>query len=163
MGASESIVHADLTLFFNNREDVLFCNEDLGTNKPGYYDPLVYLFRCKENNIDKLCFTIQFKIHDMGVRRIPPNERNNLIPGTKIYVLKNEHPRTSKLFSIICSDAVNFGNYFTPEVMNDIDWHNSPFIVLNPKLNPKPSIQNLDSFKCIKTVSSVQYSGEGVR
>lgn len=129
-----------------NQDDVLvhFENDVLNSNKR-YLDPLYYIFRGSHNDATKLIILIQFKTRHMGVWS-GDVERNNLIEGNNIYIIKNSST-SIRLMSFICSEAMNVRTDLTQQTKNDILWDDMPFLILHPQINPDPSHQNFVDFR----------------
>lgn len=129
-----------------NQDNILvhFENDVLNSNKR-YLDPLYYIFRGVHNGVTKLIILIQFKTRHMGVWS-GDVERNNLIEGDDIYIIKNNNTSV-RLMSFICSEAMNVRTDLTQQVKNDILWDDMPFLILHPQINPDPSHQNFVDFR----------------
>jgi len=129
-----------------NQENVLvhFENDVLNSNKK-YLDPLYYIFRGVHNGATKLIVLIQFKTRHMGVWS-GDVERNNLIEGNNIYIIKNSNTSV-RLISFICSEAMNVRTDLTQQTKNNILWDDMPFLILHPQINPDPSHQNFVDFR----------------
>lgn len=129
-----------------NQDNVLvhFENDVLNSNKR-YLDPLYYIFRGVYNDVTKLIILIQFKTRHMGVWS-GDVERNNLIEGNNIYIIKNSNTSV-RLMSFICSEAMNVRTDLIQEVKNHILWDDMPFLILHPQINPDPSHQNFVDFR----------------
>jgi hypothetical protein len=110
-----------------------------------FVDPLFYIF-LSPGNPDVLNVVIQFKSHPMSVQGPTIIERNHLIQGRVIYILSNPGVST-KLISVICSEAMNFSTMLTPDIQQDIVWHDHPFIILNPMVNPEPAHPSFAMFR----------------
>lgn len=128
----------------NNDIHLYFENVYSGSDKK-YVDPLYYIFRGKYNGEEKLIVLVQFKTYHMGVWT-GDVERNNLIEGETIYIIKNNMTST-RLISFICSEAMNVSTYLTPEEKDKILWDDMPFLILHPQINPDPSHQNFVAFR----------------
>jgi hypothetical protein len=103
-----------------------------------FLDPLIYVFRAMKNGEEKLIVLVQFKNFHMGVWSGGDVERDNMIPGNEIYILRNS--KTSvHLMTVICSEAMNLSKEMTQEVQDDLFWGDMPFLVLNPQVNPGPN------------------------
>lgn len=143
----ESITKEELCELNNaNKENVLvhFENDVLNSNKT-YLDPLYYIFIGLDNGVTKLIVLIQFKTRHMGVWS-GDVERNNLIEGSNIYIIKNNNT-SIRLISFICSEAMNVRTDLTQQIRNDILWDDMPFLILHPQINPDPSHQNFVDFR----------------
>jgi hypothetical protein len=110
-----------------------------------YVDPLYYIFQGQHNNDNKLIILIQFKTRHMGVWS-GDVERNNLIHGKDIYIIKNNMTST-RLMTFICSEAMNVRDYLNQHVKDEILWEDMPFLILNPQINPDPSHQDFVNFR----------------
>ncbi len=154
----ESISKEDLKVLKANynKEDVkIIFEDDLFENPNNYFDPLVYLFVSNNDSIKSLIVLIQFKTEHMGVWN-GPIERDNYIPGNNIYVFNNSHGESSiRLFTLICSEAINFKDKLTLELKEKLQWNDLPFLILNPQLNPKPAHPDFINFR--NTLLSSEY------
>lgn len=143
----ESITKDELdNLNYANQYNVLvhFESDVLNSNKT-YLDPLYYIFRGLHNGINKLIVLIQFKTRHMGVWS-GDVERNNLIEGNSIYIIKNSSTSV-RLMSLLCSEAMNVRTNLSQQVKNDILWDDMPFLILHPQINPDPSHQSFVDFR----------------
>lgn len=119
--------------------------EDIANRNGNFVDPLIYLFKGKHKGADKLIMLIQFKTAHMGARAIPI-ERNNLIEGSTIYVIRNS-ANSIHLFSLICSEAMIFQNAFSNDIKEYLRWDDIPFLVFNPQMNPSPTHADFRNFR----------------
>lgn len=95
-----------------------------------FYDPLVYLFNTRTlAGANKIVGVVQFKTQEMadGDEFL---ERDFLIKGDSIYVLRNSESSTY-LFTLICSDALQFSS-------SDLLNREQPHLILHIQLNPDP-------------------------
>jgi hypothetical protein len=121
--------------------------EDCFTNSDkNYVDPLYYIFQGQYNGINKLIILIQFKSQHMGVWSGGQIERDNIILGNDIYIIKNNNTST-RLISFICSEAMNVSANLTQQIQTDILWVDMPFLILNPQINPDPSHTGFVNFR----------------
>ena len=139
----ESITRDELNTLendFSNNERIIFFDKSVLNNNGNFFDPLCYIFR----NQNRLYLIIQFKTHHMGVwtNRI---ESDHYKDGREIYILRN-NPDSVYLFSLICSEAMNFE--INPQFLNDVNnqWIGKPYIILNPQLNPGPNSHDFRLF-----------------
>ena len=96
-----------------------------------FLDPLLYLFSTRTQAGDsKIVALVQFKTQEMGGDRDTFLERNNLIKGHTIFVLRNGES-SIYLFTLICSDALSF----TPGDLKNLE---QPHLILHIQLNPDP-------------------------
>jgi hypothetical protein len=96
-----------------------------------FLDPLLYLFKTRTQAGDsKIVSLVQFKTQEMGGDRDAFLERNNLIKGDTIFILRNDEG-SIYLFTLICSDALSF----TPR---DLKNPEQPHLILHIQLNPDP-------------------------
>ena len=122
----------------NGKKDVAYhYDKTLLTHTQTFFDPLIYLFRGNIGLEEKLIVLIQFKTHHMGIWAGGDVERNNIILGHQIYVLRNSL-QSINLFSLICSEAMNFQDNFTEAARTKLNWIDAPFLILNPQVNPDP-------------------------
>ncbi|MBI4931836.1 MAG: hypothetical protein HY841_13825 [Bacteroidetes bacterium] len=122
-------------------EVVIYFDETLLTANGNFFDPLCYLFKCD----NKLFVLIQFKTEHMGVWT-NDLEKNNYIKGNEIYVLRNNE-NSIYLFSLICSEAMNFSTHVNIDSLLENKWRDNPYIILNPQLNPKPNSPEFKRFR----------------
>jgi hypothetical protein len=111
-----------------------------------YFDPLFYLFVTTHEGVICLKIIIQFKSKHMGVWGDGVVERNNLIEGKTIYVLRNS-VTSIRLITLICSEAMNFQSYLTPFELAKLHWEDMPFLILNPMVNPQPAFPDFVAFR----------------
>ncbi len=124
---------------------VFYETEPLNQNMV-YVDPLFYIFRSKREGADILVVIIQFKTMHMGVWNEGILERDNLIQGNIIYILRNS-VASIQLITLICSEAMNFAAALTHEVRETIHWEDLPYLVLNPMINPEPAHPHFAAFR----------------
>lgn len=145
----ESITLQELTVFqqTHHASDVhVHFEESVLTNNKNFMDPLVYLFRGTFQGQAKLIVLIQFKTWHMGVWSGGDMEANNLIMGQVIYVLKNSS-ESVHFFSLICSEAMNFQAELDTITTGKLQWHDKPYLIFNPQLNPDPTHPNFCDFR----------------
>lgn len=145
----ESMTKQQLTDFqASHNVDNVFVHYDTDvlSNNLNYVDPLIYLFQGRNNNQEKLIVLLQFKTMHMGIWGGGIVERDNLIMGNQIYILKNS-PDSISFFSLICSEAMNFPDVCQQNQQAIPGWIDSPFLIYNPQLNPNPTHQNFTSFR----------------
>jgi hypothetical protein len=136
----ESIKKDELTDYLNALDPNIvwyFDNRVLRDTK-NFLDPVIYVFKAIKSGEEKLIVLIQFKNFHMGVWSGGDIERDNMIPGNEIYVLRNN--KTSvHLMTVICSEAMNLSSEMTRDVQRNLLWGDIPFLVLNPQVNPGPN------------------------
>ncbi|PKP43154.1 MAG: hypothetical protein CVT93_00805 [Bacteroidetes bacterium HGW-Bacteroidetes-10] len=115
-------------------------------NQHNYVDPLIYLFRGIHCGHEKLIVLLQFKTIHMGIWGGGIVERDNLIQGNQIYILRN-CPDSISFFSLICSEAMNFPEAMQQNQQAIQGWIDCPFLIYNPQLNPDPTHQNFTDFR----------------
>ena len=144
----ESIKKDELTDYLNALDPNIFWyfdNRVLNDTK-NFLDPVIYVFRAIKSGEEKLIILIQFKNFHMGVWSGGDIERDNMIPGNEIYVLRNN--KTSvHLMTVICSEAMNLSSEMNQDVQRDLLWGDMPFLVLNPQVNPGPNHQSFLGFR----------------
>lgn len=146
---SESISLDKLALFKNQVENdqIIFKYDvDISANGRHYVDPLVYIFRAKVDGNSKTIVLVQFKTLHMGVWGGGDIERDNIILGNKIYILKNKIS-SIHLFTMICSEAMNLRTALNEEVSEILDWEDKPYLILHPQFNPKPYHEDFIDFR----------------
>lgn len=144
----ESLSKEELNYFRNlQNQNIHIQFEDCFANSDkNYVDPLYYIFQGKYDGIDKLIILIQFKTQHMGVWSGGQIERDNIILGNDIYIIKNNNTST-RLISFICSEAMNVSTNLTQQIQTDILWVDMPFLILNPQINPDPSHPDFINFR----------------
>ena len=143
----ESISKVEITqlLSLNQNGVYIHCEDIISNSDKSYADPLYYIFKGLHKGASKLIILIQFKTRHMGVWS-GDVERNNLIEGNNIYIIKNSNSSV-RLMSFICSEAMNVRTYLTQQTKNNILWDDMPFLILQPQINPDPSHQNFVDFR----------------
>lgn len=130
----------------SNKQNIFFHSEpDNPGNNKSYYDPLVYLFKAIHYNVEKLVVLVQFKTRHMGVW-FSAIERDHLIEGTTIWILKNQE-ESQRFMSIICSEAMNFSKELTAQKMIDIGWNTFAYFIYHPQANPDPTHPDFIDFR----------------
>jgi hypothetical protein len=128
-------------------DDLLIHHEKLEDTSNNFLNPLFYIFRGNHQEKEKLVVLVQFKTKHMGVwSKDTDVERNNLIRGKIVYVLSNPEESIS-LFSLICSDALDFKAYLDHDAKKYLDWTDKPFLILSPQFNPKPNHKTFIEFR----------------
>ncbi|MCK9401275.1 MAG: hypothetical protein M0Q51_14955 [Bacteroidales bacterium] len=144
----ESMTKQQLTDFHTNYNiDNVYVHYDTAVlkNQLNYVDPLIYLFRGTHDGLNKLIVLLQFKTHHQSVWS-GEVERNNLIQGNEIYILRNPIHSVNFL-SLICSEAMNFQAELTQQKQKAIGWIDSPYLIYNPQLNPDPANPIFTAFR----------------
>ena len=121
-------------------------DESIHLANKDFVDPLVYLFQAKVSGEDNLVALTQFKTSHMGVWSGGDIERDHLIEGKKIYVLRN-NANSQHLLSVICSEAMTLPDNLTEENQSILHWSDIPYLILNPQVNPGPVHQNFIRFR----------------
>ncbi|RYG54628.1 MAG: hypothetical protein EOO01_00980 [Chitinophagaceae bacterium] len=103
-----------------------------------FLDSLIYLFRAQVQGEDRLVLLIQFKNFHMGVWAGGDIERDNMISGKEVCILRNSQ-NSVHLMSVICSEAMNLPAEMPAAVRNKLRWGDTPYLVLNPQVNPGPT------------------------
>jgi hypothetical protein len=144
----QSITRAELAAFAehcNNPNIHLHHEPDNPENNKDFYDPLVYMFRGRHEDREKLIVLVQFKTVHMGAWG-SALERDHLIEGSIVYVLRNPG-ESNRFISIICSEAMNFDAQLTVQKRLDIGWNDIPYFVYNPQANPDPTYDGFINFR----------------
>ncbi|WP_417874014.1 hypothetical protein [Xanthomarina gelatinilytica] len=143
----ESINKEEIAQLLAVNQDGVFihCEDVISNTDKSYSDPLYYIFRGVHNGLTKLIVLIQFKTRHMGVWS-GDAERNNLIEGNNIYIIKNSNT-SIRLMSFICSEAMNVRAGLNQQAKNEILWDDMPFLILHPQINPDPSHQSFVDFR----------------
>lgn len=135
---SESMKIEELNIVLQLRDEIVIIEYDSSINHKSTdnLDPIFYLFRSERNGQELLVVLLQFKTQHMGVWT-SSLERDNILQGNFIYVLRNDKYSVN-LFTLICSEALEFQNSMSQEKINYLSFDEKPTIVLNPQMNPKP-------------------------
>lgn len=144
----ESMTKAQLSYIqetYNSDGVFIYYNNDIHNINGNFVDPLIYIFIGEHTGQQKLIVLIQFKTHHMSVWS-GAVERDNLIQGNEILILRNAADSIN-LFSIICSEAMNFSDELNQAKQTEIGWIDRPFLILNPQLNPDPSHLTFIAFR----------------
>lgn len=165
----EAISKKDIEVFKSKLKPLknvaIYFDESILSSNKVFLNPLCYIFKAKANNGKFVTLlVIQFKTQYSGVWS-DPTEKDNLIIGKEVYVLRN-NSNTIKLFALICSDVEKFN--ITPEFKTSLSWDRDPFLILNIQLNPKPrdplflGFRNkiLDYSYPYKEIISLNWAGE---
>lgn len=102
-----------------------------------YVDPLAI---CFVDTDGELVVVLQFKTQPMGVNPIP-NERDNLVCGSRGYTIANSDDDSIELVPVICSDALDFEPQSLP------GFATKPILVCHLQLNPKPRQLNVSRYR----------------
>jgi len=145
----ESIKIDEIKLFKSKHagdNTIIYYDESVYSSNKSFLDPIIYLFQAKHKNNSKLVVIIQFKTHHMGVWSGGDLERNNLIQGKEIYIIRNS-VNSIYFMSLICSEAMNLSSELNGENRIAIDWEDKPYLIFNPQLNPDPAHADFISFR----------------
>ncbi|WPQ63300.1 hypothetical protein SIO70_00285 [Chitinophaga sancti] len=146
----ESITPEEILAFQQETESDeihIHFEQEIFNQGKSYVDPLVYLFRGVHDGRQKLIVLIQFKTAHMGPRAVPV-ERDNLIEGNSVYILRNG--QTSVHFiSLICSEAMNFPHTLDANTRTNILWEDATYLIFNPQMNPEPTHSEFCHFRKI--------------
>ncbi|MDE3184457.1 MAG: hypothetical protein KGM16_13650 [Bacteroidota bacterium] len=146
---TESITKEQLRTFyadFNTGNCFIHFDQSLLNDNKAFFDPLVYFFISNHESNFRLNLFIQFKSQHMSAWSGDGVEKNNLIRGKKLFIVRNS--RTSIHFvSFICSEAMNVPLKLTPELQDDIDWVDRPYLIFNPQLNGDPAHYQFTAFR----------------
>lgn len=144
---AESIKLSELETIKENCPDnvLIHFESDYQRENLSYIDPVVYVYRNNSNETSSLVFLVQFKTSHMGVWS-NDTERNYLIEGKTIYILRNQN-NSINFLTLICSEAMNFSSFCISQVAVDIEWVDKPYLIFNPQLNPKPTASSFIDFR----------------
>jgi len=146
---SESITPQQLIDFkrkFNDSDKIIYFDETRLNQNELFFDPLMYIFQGRVNGSQKLIILVQFKTLHMGVRSGGELERDRIILGQEIYIIRNNN-NSINLLTLICSEAMNFPNAMNQQEKAKYNWNDHPFLVLNPQLNPDPIHPDFINFR----------------
>ena len=145
----ESLKKVDLesTVLGIGNDDVhLYFDREVLKDTKRFVDPFVYLFRAKIHGEDKLLIILQFKTHHMGTWGPGVIERDNMVKGREIYILRNDEESVN-LLTVICSEAMNLYQNLDSAVKRRLRWADTPFLILNPQANPQPAHSDFIAFR----------------
>ncbi len=146
----ESIAKTELEEFtkkFTSAQIRIYFEESLIKHANHFFDPVYYLFITGTENDKILHVVIQFKTMHMSARGESVIERDNLIEGKTIYVLRNS-ATSIWLMTLICSEAMNFEQYLQPAAVREaLQWDYHPYLILNPMVNPDPTHDDFIRFR----------------
>lgn len=132
----QSITVAAFKAFIAAHPEVEWIHEDLqAADDTHFLDSVCYFMQVKHSETQE--FTrigvVQFKTHHFGGEGLEW-ERDGMHQGSEIYILQNQEGVTSRLFTLICSDAINPAIDYTklPEVGN------CPYTAIHIQLNKWP-------------------------
>lgn len=136
----QSITKDDLRKISQNSPVEVIFEEDVLNSTGNFLNPVCYLFKTRSNSNNlKRVLVIQFKVNPMGNLQ-DYLERNNIIRGNKVYVLKND-PDSVNLATFICSDLLDFNeDTFT-------GYKNLPCIFIHLQLNNNPRHQDIREYR----------------
>lgn len=146
----ESLSLNELETFKNDYESderIVFYDQRIHNENKRFVDPVVYIFKAEKEGNQKLVILIQFKTHHMGVWGNGVIERDNLIEGKEIYVIRNHPTNSINLMTLICSEALNFRDMLTDANKDYLDWEDKPYLIFQPQLNPKPTDHGFVDFR----------------
>lgn len=145
----ESILPNDLKIINDKlaKSSIHFVyDREIHKENKDYLDPIIYLFKAKVDDKDRLIALCQFKTAHMGVWSGGDIERDHLIEGKEIYILRNS-PTSQHLLTVICSEAMTFQDNLTEVNQIKLQWSDIPYLILNPQINPGPVHQNFVRFR----------------
>ncbi|MFU7558756.1 hypothetical protein ACMFWY_08750 [Roseiconus sp. JC912] len=116
---------------------ILYENNAVQDSNKNFVDPLAISF---VDSSDELVVVLQFKTQPMGVKPIP-NERDNLVCGSRAYAITNNDDDSIILIPVICSDALDFVPQSFP------GFATKPILVCHLQLNPKPRQHNISRYR----------------
>jgi len=138
----ESITPIELDEFSAKYQDIIWIYErDIQQADGNFLNPVCYIFKAKDREgIERTIIIVQFKCQPMA-DHIHQFERNNLIRGTKRYILRN-NDESIHLITLICSDALGI----------EMDWcekisMHKPYLIIHPQLNLKPRHSSFMSYR----------------
>lgn len=144
----ESITKDELTAFDNQYQNDIIIHydhqvfEDIRT----FFDPVLYIFLANVDQIPRLHVVVQFKTFHMSVWSGGEVERDNMIEGKTVYLLRN-NTESINFITLICSEAMNFASQLIGDVPAVIGWLDRPFLIFNPQLNGQPIHENFRAFR----------------
>jgi hypothetical protein len=107
-------------------------------NLGNFLDPVIYIFRAKSivNGSLKTVIAFQFKTYPMGGISF---ERDNLIKGNYIYILRANREHTVKIITLLCSDVLNNDLSIKDRVGNTL--------LIHLQLNTSPRHQSYSEYR----------------
>lgn len=136
----QSITKDDLRNIPKNSTVEVIFEKDVFNSAGNFLDPVCYLFKTRDNsNKLRRVLLIQFKTIPMGNLQ---NflERDNIIQGSKVYVLRNG-PNSINLATFICSDLLDFN-----EGIFD-DYVYLPCVFIHLQLTDHPRHQDIREYR----------------
>jgi hypothetical protein len=136
----ESITPTQLSKTISEFPSVVWIHEPIPTGTGKFLDVLAYVTRATDPaGEEQQVIILQFKTQPMGG---DPFERDHLICGKTIYIWHN--PKDSiRLISLICSDAIGFGQVAHEEC--DLDNH--PHLIVHLQLIDNPRHDAIRSYR----------------
>ncbi|MCK7559476.1 hypothetical protein MKQ70_32700 [Chitinophaga sedimenti] len=134
-----------LQIDYNDVATHIHFEENIKFDMGDFVDPLFYFFRGTHNGHSKLIVLVQFKTAHMGARD-DPFERDHLVQGKTIYVLRNS-PESVHFISLVCSEAMEFQTVLSTAVMSQLRWKTDTYLIYNPQMNPNPSHEHFRRFR----------------
>ena len=129
----ESITPDELTKLPGRYPTVEWIYEEIEPNSKSFFDPVCYFLKTREvaTGIIKNTIVIQFKSQNMADRELDYIERDNMIRGSKGYILRNDN-NSICLTTLICADSLIFEENMLPQQLY------IPYIFLHPQLSYEP-------------------------
>lgn len=128
----ESISPNELAEVCNRNNDVVWIYEELPSNDRRFLDPICYFLNASQNGSQNIknVVVLQFKQQRMADGKLDFIERDNMILGSKAYILRND-ANSIYLATLICADGLTFED-------NQLLQHSHPHIIIHPQLNYNP-------------------------
>lgn len=129
----------------NGNNITWICEEDKlnSTMDRQFLDPLCYVFKTKKSDCSEhTVILVQFKTSNMGSI---PFEKQYLLKGDIIYIIRNKESGIN-LFSLICSDSLNFR---VDHLIRDrnINYEQLSYLVIHLQLNSDPRNINFSQYR----------------
>ncbi|SEB02433.1 hypothetical protein [Pedobacter hartonius] len=120
-------------------------DESVLEDQKSFLNTLIYVFWGKIEGTNRFIVIAQFKTKHMGVWGTDL-ERNGMVDGKVIYVLKNNNSSV-RLFTVVCSEAMNLAEALTAEARDYLHYEDSPYLLINPQVNPGPIHKHFLDFR----------------
>lgn len=130
----QSITKDDFLGIIENPTVEVIVEDDVLESAGSFLNPVLYFFKTRDtNDALKNVVIVQFKTAASSDPDLV--ERDNMIRGNKIYVLRN-NLGSIHLLTYICSDALEFDE---ADFNQETPYMHSPFLIIHIQLNTKPS------------------------
>lgn len=150
----EAISRERLIALKAEHNQIKWIHEEL-PHGPGFFDIVAYATQTTSTDGQPcLAIVLQLKTQPM-VDREEDFERQNLIPGTTIYIWHNPNDLI-RLITLICSDVL----IEKPLTSDQCRFDRNPFLIIHPQLNTDPRHTNMRAYREQVFTSERGFHGE---